>query len=690
VPLTGGLLTILLVGGLLFVRDVMAVRQSLETSRISLDEVRSALGSVNVTDAHRALREADDALGVARSRAGGPLWSLASILPVAGDSVEVIRGVVEVASASVDVAQVVVDDGSDLVAGGIDVAVQDGQLELAPLEDARAILDALPVARLGEARDRLAASEPRWAPEELRNGRTESLTLADEAIRSADRASALLEALPGFLGAEGPRRYFLGVQTPGELRGTGGLIGYWAVLEVDDGRFTLGEASVYDALDDVRATEQGTNIAPGMGRIGQLSGDPFAGVPTTPAFAERYGHAAAGGLFSNVNVDPDLPTTARVALDLFAQRTDQQLDGMLLVDPIAMQGILEAIGQPVPMPAGIADDVLPTELAPEEFARFVTVDVYDVLGDGEGDRRKPLLQGLGDAAFARVFDGAWDGVAVSRALATASSGRHLQVFSEDVDEQAAFSRIGITGELIQPEDADLLAVTANNAVGGKQDVHLGHATQAVIELTDPLLVADGTVEVERHTQLRVTVDNPLPAEGLDTYIIGNCLVGDERSRCFDGPPGHNRTWFSVWTPGQDVLQAAQRAEGPAGVRTGLFNDLSVVDHYLETAAESSAWFELGFTGPVTVERDRDTLIYRLAWWHQSKAIPDLLDLTVSMPEDWQAVAANVTGGGDGLGMGPEGDGTPLLAETHADGTASLTGTVSADATLEVRFERVPD
>ena len=683
--MTGGVLTILLIAGLLFVRDVVAVRQSLEASRISLAEVRSALGSVDVADASRALGEADEALGVARSRAGGPLWSLASVLPVAGDNVEVIRGVVEVASASVDVAQVAVEDGAELVSGGIDVTVQDGQLDLAPLEEARAILDALPIARLGEARDRLAATEPRWAPEELLDGRAESLTLADEAIRSADRASALMEALPGFLGADGPRRYFLAVQTPGELRGTGGLIGYWAVLEVDNGRFALGEASVYDALDDLPDADSGLST----GRITQLSGDPQDGVPTTPEFTERYEHTAAAGLFSNVNVDPDLPTTARVALDLFAKRTGQRVDGMLLVDPIAMQGILEAIGQPVPMPTGIADDVLPAELAPDEFAQFVTVDVYDELGHNQGDRRKPLLQGLADAAFAGVFDGAWDGVAMSRAIATASSSRHLQVFSEDPDEQAAFSRVGVTGELAQPEGSDLLAVTANNAVGGKQDVHLGHSARATIELTDPLVVTDGTVEVERHTQLRVTVDNPLPAEGLDDYILGNCLVGSEGSRCFEGPPGHNRTWFSVWVPGQDVLQAAQRAEGPAGVRSGVFNDLRVVDHYLETSTESRAWFELGFTGPVTVERDRDTLVYRLTWWHQSKAIPDLLDLTVSTPEGWQAVAANVTGGGDGLGMGPNGDGTPLLAETHADGTASLTGTVSADATLEVRFERIP-
>ena len=50
-------------------------------------------------------------------------------------------------------------------------------------------------------------------------------------------ASLVLQGLPRFLGAEGPRRYFFGAQNPAELRGTGGLIGAYSILTIDDGRF---------------------------------------------------------------------------------------------------------------------------------------------------------------------------------------------------------------------------------------------------------------------------------------------------------------------------------------------------------------------------------------------------------------------------------------------------------------------
>lgn len=686
-----GILVLTAVAGVLFIRDARTVRSALLETRQSLGQVQSALGDVDVDEAARALDEADASLGVARSRVNGPLWSLVGWIPVAGDSVEVTRAVIDVGTAALDVAQVAVREGEDLVAGGLDVQVVDGRLDLEPLTDAREIIAAMPLGRLRDARDRLDAAEPRWAPAEIHEGRDETLAMADDALDVADRAEALLEALPGFLGVDEPRRYFLAVQTPAEARGTGGLIGYWAVLEVDDGQFTLSEAGVYDALDDVEGAEDEAAGAV-TSRIGELGGDPWDGVPTTPEFEARYAHTAAPGFFSNVNVDPDLPTTARVALDLFTRRTDERLDGMILVDPLAIQMVLEAIGDPLTMPPGFDAEGVPQELAPTDFAEFVLVDIYEAYGHETGPDRKLLLRGLGDLAFAKVFDGAWDGVDVAQAIAEAGARRHLQVFSENEVEQAAFSRIRVTGELPAPETHDLLAVTVNNAVGGKQDVHLGHTTEATITLSRPRMV-DGDedqIVVTRDSTVRVTLDNPLPDSGMDTYIIGNCLVGDNVNRCFDGPPGWNRTWFSVWTPTDDRLIDRRGPDGIAGVRVGDFHGMRVFDRYLETGPEDSNWFELDLAGPVPAGWNSGTLTYRLDWWRQSKAIPDLLDVTIVAPEGWEVVEVEVTGGGNGRGMGMHGDGVPLEAAVTGDGHASVTGTVSQDTSIEVQMQRAED
>ena len=680
-PLLGAALVVVGLAAGFLVRDLLLVRQSLTTAQASLAEVRSAAGSIDLKAAEVALARADQDLAVARSRSGGPLWSLGTRIPVAGDSVAVTREVVRVATAALDVARAAVDEGSQLLAGGLDVQVTDGQIDLTPLEQASDLLASLPLDGLVTARNGLRATEPAWAPREVVDGRRETLRLADETIDSIDRGRELLVALPSFLGADGPRSYFLGVQTPAELRGTGGLIGYFVVLTVDDGRFELSPSEVYDAIDDGDADGD----APVTGRIGQLAGDITQGASVDEEFRDRYQHTAAAGLFSNVNVDPDLPTSAQVALDLFTLRTGEQLDGMILMDPIALEGVLEAVGVDLPLPPELTEDVeLPEQLAAEEFARFVTVDIYEQLGQGRGPERKLLLRALGDVAFAQVFDGGWDGVPVSRALGAASADRHLQLHSRHEEEQVAFQRLGVAGRLQAQDGADLLAVTANNAVGGKMDVHLGHEVTVDIALDDPRQ-HEGDVTVQRQVTVRTEVDNPLPSEGMDLYVIGNCLVGEGANRCFDGPPGENRTWFSVWAPEGTELQAERADDGRTRVRTGTIRGLRVIDRYLDTPSQSRRAFELDLTGTAPAWTESGELHYAWTWWAQSKAIPTLLDVTIAAPEGWQIVVAEVAGGGEGRGFGVHGDRVPLEVDVDAQGSATLRGTVTADTTLHLRM-----
>jgi hypothetical protein len=699
-PIVGGLLALVLLAGVLLARDLLAVRQSLTAAQSSLAEVRTAAGAIDVDAASASLDRASRDLADARSRSGGPLWSLATHAPIVGDSVSITRGVVRVASAALVVAREAVEGGGQLVGPGLDVRVSDGRVDLGPLEQARQLLDGLPLAALVGARDDLHAIEPGWAPQELLDGRTETLRLADETILTVERGRELLTVLPSFLGMEGPRSYFLGVQTPAELRGTGGLIGFYAVLTVEDGGFEISPSEVYEALDG-EDDEDGIDGAPNgaddgedadapgtaTGRIGELQRGGES-VRVDDEFHERYDHTAAAGFFHNVNVDPDLPTTAGVALDLFELRTGQQLDGLVLMDPLALELVLTAAGGAVDVPdVGVDGVVLPETITPSAFAEFITVDIYDQLGAERTEERKSLFQLLGDGAFAQVFQGEWEGAAMSRAIGEAAGSRHLQLFSRDEDEQAAFEELNVAGALQVPEGADLVAVTANNAVGGKQDVHLGHRVGIDVALEDPRRDGD-EVTLLRQATVRTEVDNPLPSEGMDLYVIGNCLVGGERSACFEGPPGENRTWFSLWMPGGTDLVAERGDDGRFRAVSGSFRGLSVVDRYLETPPESSLGFELDLTGEAPARTEAGELVYELAWWEQSKAIPSLLDVRVAAPDGWRVADVEVIGGGTGRGFGVHGEGVVLETSIDEDGRAALTGTVSADTRLRVRMTGV--
>ena len=685
-PIVAGLVLLALITTALLVRDAQSVRRSLLVAQGELVTIRAAAGDLQLDAASTSLRRAEAELADARVRTLSPLWRLAESVPVVGDSAEVTRAVVLTASAAVDVARGVVDDGGGLLTDGLNIEVVDNRIDLDPLLAAGDLLAGLPLERLAAARDDLQGIDPAWAPSQVLDGRRQTLELADETLLTLERGRELLTALPGFLGAEGPRDYFLGVQTPAELRGTGGLIGYFAVLTVDDGRFELGVSEAYEGLEDEADATDDDAVTQ---RIGTLGGDVADGATVDEAFAAQYGHVAAAGNFSNINVDPDLTVTAPVALELFEIRTGRALDGMVLLDQVALGDILAAAGVELEIPDEYrVDTQLPPTVPGEDLTRLLTIDLYEELGDRRSAERKALLEHLGDAAFEAVFAGGWDSVRVARSLVDTSRGRHLQLFSRVGEEQDSFVAIDVAGALQERGPADLFAVTANNAVGGKQDVHVGHHVRLDLALDDARRGEEG-ITVERSASIRTELENPLPSSGMDLYIIGNCLVDEQRNQCFEGPPGENRTWFTVWTPGDTALLDVRADDGRVALRSSELRGFRVFDRFLETPSRSRSGFELELDGLAAARLEGDHLVYELVWWEQAKAIPTRLDVTVAPPEGWTVVEVEVAGGGDGRGLGVLGDGEPLDARAE-DGRARLTGTVSADATLTVRMRSAAD
>lgn len=657
--------------------DLLDVRRSLQEARGAIAEARGSLGNVDVAAAQEALTAASDELAEAQRQAQRPTWSFAAGMPYLGPTVVVTRDVVEVAAAAVDVAQVAVEDGAQLLSDGLELAVDGDRIDLAPVLEARALTADLPTERLQAARDRLAEPPPGWLPDPVAEGRRDTLELADETLGTLHRAEALASALPPFLGADGPRRYFVGFQTSAELRGTGGLISYWAVLGADDGRITLGPSEAFEAAD-----ADGDEL---VGRIGSISFSPVNPPDADPAFLARYATVAAARSFPNVNLDPDLPTTGKAILDLFELQTGERLDGVILLDPPGVQRLLATTGPTLPLDPQVAASLGLDggELPIDDFTWLTTDGIYDRLGADRTDERREVFRSIGDAAFARIVLGGWEGADMARAVVEASAERHLQLYTTDAQVQDAFVDVGVAGSLAPDVGADLLAVTANNVVGGKQDVHLGHAVDVEVQLRAIEVDDDGGLHVDRDLDVEVTVTNELPTEGRDIYVIGSCFVPGAPNRCFEGNPGENRTWFSTWTDPATRVVRVDSSDGTSPSRlNSRFRDLRVTDHFLVTPPGSSASYRLETAGRAPLRSDDEAVVYELLWWRQAKAIPDLLDVVVVPPPGWAIGDVEVVGGGSGVGSGPNGAGVPLDIEVAAD-RAQVRGTVTADTRLLV-------
>jgi hypothetical protein len=198
---------------------------------------------------------------------------------------------------------------------------------------------------------------------------------------------------------------------------------------------------------------------------------------------------------------PRFPQSAELAMRMWQASTGETVDGVLLVDAIGLQALVEATG-PVDVDGrSIAAADVPQELLHDQYLGY-----GDLLEDDlQNNARREALAHIAEAAVSRVDEGGWDTSQMLESLAGAVRGRHLLAWSPDPVEQAGWEAAGMTGEL---EPSSLLLSILNRGVNK----------------LDWFLDVDAALDVsvgEEHTDVRVeiTLTNATP-EGEPGYVAG--------------------------------------------------------------------------------------------------------------------------------------------------------------------------
>lgn len=519
-----GLLAALL--GLLAVVSLAAVREvraDLLAGQEALEQARRAALDGEVGAAHDALVQARGEFASGREALDSPGLTVAGVVPGLGRNVDVARTLAEagqrLAGAGAEVTGAVVDlpDGVEAF------APRDGAIPLEPLKQVAGPLRR--AAEQADAAEQAVAGTPTvWLADPLREARATANRRAGQAAESLRAGAALAEQLPAFLGAQEPRRYFLGAQNPAELRGTGGLIGAFAVVTADEGRLDVGEFRTVGSL-----TSEAPDDLP----------------PPSEDFADRYERYSSGTHGSNINMTPDMPTAATAIERLHEAATGEPVDGTILADPIMLKALLEVVGPTEVEGVGTVEA--------GSVVEFVTVDQYEELAEAED--RKELLGEVAKGVLERFLaDGGDDPLEAVRALAGAAGDGRLQLHARDEGVQEAFVTAGVDGALADPA-GDYLAVVGNNAAANKLDTFLEQNA-----VYDVYLRPDGSARGE----LTVALANTAPASGLNSTVLGpSSRVEDELSA------GENRTIWSVYCAPGCRLNAFRRdgeTEGAASER----------------------------------------------------------------------------------------------------------------------------
>lgn len=556
------LLVVLISGGVAagaLLHQVSEVKSQLEQALALAHKLRTNLSADNLVEAQQTFDQMQLHISDARSTATGPLWSVATVLPLVGPN---FGAVSEVAVSADDIGSRAV--GPLLAKYNFlkwrEISPKDGKIDVSPLQDlAPTITTAADTVRLSLERiDAIDQAKLLRQVADPVQSATEQLRGISDALNGASAAAHLV---PAMLGTEGHRNYLILVQNNAETRATGGIPGALATLSADEGQIRMGHQSSAGAL--------GTFSPP-------IQVDPVQ---------EALYTARLGSQMQNVNLTPDFPTAALTAKKMWEQRhSEQTVDGVIALDPLVLSHLLQATG-PVTLTdpevlALIEKTSLPKALTNANVIPTLLSDAYREIDD-------PALQDLYFAAvagevFAAFTTGQGDGQQLIRALTTSVQERRLYLWSAREDEQRVIATTALVGSVLGAENGGTsFGVYMNDGTGAKMDYYSRRTAQLL-----QTCQADGYSTFT----VRMVVSNTAPldaASALPAYVTGGGIFGVS--------PGHIRTNYVVYGPAQAFVETATVDGAPVPIGAGKHGQRPVGTVALELGPGESAEMDIVFS-----------------------------------------------------------------------------------------------
>lgn len=384
------------------------------------------------------LRELDALCANIKDQTSGPLWTLASFMPVYGGDVSAVRTLVGALSDVSESALLPLADALQNVTPG--KLLSDGTVNVSALQAvADTFSEAAPAVQSANAEVQGIGATSMAGVTELvdkAKGGFESLSGAVET------AKGVAPVLPQMLGADGQTRNYLVVaENNVEIRANGGYGGSQGVISVTDGKLEIGDfqpkmsLGIENALPVTEEEEVLFNQA--THEMGSDSGD---------------------ALFT-----PDFPRAAGLLSQMWEIKYGQHVDGVVALDPVFLQYLLGVVGG-VELPDGSSIDGT-------NAARVLMHDVYwnydpsqqdAIFAAAAGAAFDKVLGGLGDADLQQLMAAVQKGCEEGRFIAWMENG----------DEEAVVKELGLAAALPDASDtsaAPVAGVYVNNIRGSKLD-----------------------------------------------------------------------------------------------------------------------------------------------------------------------------------------------------------------------------
>ncbi len=300
--------------------------------------------------------------------------------------------------------------------------------------------------------------------------------------------NAAISAGPLLAGTDKPKRYLISFQNSAEARGTGGILGAYALIELDKG--------------SLKVLRTGSNAS--------LYGISLTEIPITmPAeFLKLYGKNPA--ILQNSNLSPHFPYGAQIWMGLWKKKYGEQLDGVIAVDPTALSYILTATGE-IRLKSGekITSENVVEETLKNAYERY----------EKDNDARKQYLVDIMNATAAKLTTGEYSKIKMAKALRDGVKANRILIYSTNKDAQEKLAEVKLGGYLTLEANNEYRAVI-QNIDASKLDYYLDRS----------VVIESKSCEKDRQTQVRIRVTNTLKTGvGLSPYVLTRADKGKPAS-----------------------------------------------------------------------------------------------------------------------------------------------------------------
>lgn len=325
---------------------------------------------------------------------------------------------------------------------------------------------------------------------------------------SLDDGRALASALGELL--RGPGRYLVLAVNNAEMGAGAGMPSSIGQLDTADGQMRLNEMR---SVAHVPVSD--------------------AAVPLSGDSAARSAKPGPDRGWRNLLTSPRFQVSASLAAEMWEAAGNQPVDGVLLLDPLALQAILDATGPVEVDGRTMTGGNVVEELLVQQFLRIPD----DTLG-----QHQDQVGVVAQAAVAALDRGEWPIARLADGLNRAARGRHLMVWSRTPDQQSAWDATQVDGSLRQ----DSLMVSVLNRGGNKLDPYL--RVRAELELQPEEGNGSGL--------LRLTLRNEAPEHAPGGVLGQHVGTG--------GNEGDYVGTLAVNLPGASTAGAIESVESAAG------------------------------------------------------------------------------------------------------------------------------